>query len=1251
MTFGVGRTRHLSSEEFRLVVACEPYKYAEIVPALRHARRHLHEPCERCERKRERITSALERSQISASGSSPFLGRPVDEAPKHQQPAGLPSRYQNLLFHERGGLGEIFKADDVKLGRVVAIKRMRKERQNDGTSRARFQREGEIPARLNHPGIVSVYDQDCDSNREPYYVMQFIEGETLHRVLQQQSDSAPADKNRSDQSHQLMRWFRILAETIAYAHDQGVIHRDLTPVNVLIGRHGDLVVIDWGGAKVLPDALVRDEKPALAQSDDPQRASRWDGEAQGSQGFRGTQGYASPEQTHDRSVDRRTDVYSLGAVLCEIMTGRPVLPDRPGQSEDDARQAAYDRLRSLEGHARLVDLCLRCLQVKPDDRPLDAGEIVRKLNEYDQEVRDEARRAQIKKERARFLMVAAVAASVVICASIAGFTGWSYLSVLRSRLARIELGAELFAAGKHEEARDVLDTVLNEANNKGEPRPLLVDVLIAQTLYDSGNLNETAKHCRKALEVHIGNAGLEACLAHCYWGLGLSREAIPTLRGIAKKQPNSVVAGYHLIEALFEADEGSQAAAAAKTLLDRPDGSGEGLVVLARLLSEHGEDDLALKAYNRAYPSVGEIEREDHPDRSNAAMRSSEADQPAVTRPLYELMAHTDAAEILLSQGDTALAEKHLRFVLKANPGSNSAHRLLGKTLQSRDRPDEAAEEFRRLLDSSPADADALFAYESILTRLDRPNEALRYYENALSGGRANPSVQHAYFHALTRAGRLARATELCEQAMREGRKGFDVASHLVSALAAQGRLTEAFQVARKFHVNGFDGQSSSAGAIVVERIVFATIQPFNGSRPIGTAPSLSHQSLNSLFREHSLKDAGNETRSFAAATSQPNTPQGATEKIRLCDELLKRDPNFLDALALRARTRSEAGSFDEARTDFKELVRSDGENPARWQDFAKFLVRKGELDDALVKWRKFASMTQIPILNCIEFSDALLAAHADAAAKETLTQLGAHERTTADDALWLADALDRAHMVDDAEREYGKAVELDGKDPRSLRKQAAFLLKLERFEGAMTARKRALELAHDDLEGDLTVVRNLLRAKRGDLAKSLLEAVEKAYPPGYSLFECQGDVLRALDDEDGASAAYQKALTIEPNGHGAAWQLLMSRPRLEAFARRLRGEATRRPDDVAVAVAQVIVQMWITGDHDESVKAFERIVEQNPQNLLAAGYLAYELRQAGANEKATELLKRLHRSIDTLELPEDPFVPLQRNTRARPNH
>jgi len=229
----------------------------------------------------------------------------ADETPERRgnDPGLVLDRYQLGAVLGRGGMGEVIAATDLHIERDVAIKRVRSP-EPTADDLLRFEREARIQARLDHPAIVPVHELGKDAAGRPYFTMKRLAGTTLHARMQ---------KDRGT----IQPMLRALVDAcfaLAHAHDRGIVHRDIKPANIMLGDYGEVYVLDWGVARVL--AAKRTSALSLvADSLGGQTAAG---------AILGTPGYMAPEQTRGDAVGPAADVYSLGAILFEILAGEPL---------------------------------------------------------------------------------------------------------------------------------------------------------------------------------------------------------------------------------------------------------------------------------------------------------------------------------------------------------------------------------------------------------------------------------------------------------------------------------------------------------------------------------------------------------------------------------------------------------------------------------------------------------------------------------------------------------------------------------------------------------------------------------------------------------------------------------------------------------------------------------------------------------------------------------------------------------------
>ena len=252
----------------------------------------------------------------------------------------------------RGGMGEVVLAHDRRIGRDVAVKRLRAPAPSDDDI-ARFLREARIQARLDHPAIVPVYELARDEQGRPYFTMKRLAGVTLAEML-----ASPVPTRQ-----RLLRAFVDVCRAIDFAHSRGVVHRDLKPANIVLGEFGEVYVLDWGVARVVADV------PEVVTADiDTLEGSAPEGHVLG------TPGYMAPDQLRTGDVGRPADVYALGSILFEILAGELLHP-RHHQSAIDSTLSpdtvvSPARRRPDRGIAPELDgICVAMLAMDPKARP------------------------------------------------------------------------------------------------------------------------------------------------------------------------------------------------------------------------------------------------------------------------------------------------------------------------------------------------------------------------------------------------------------------------------------------------------------------------------------------------------------------------------------------------------------------------------------------------------------------------------------------------------------------------------------------------------------------------------------------------------------------------------------------------------------------------------------------------------------------------------------------------------------------
>jgi serine/threonine-protein kinase len=351
--------------------------------------------------------SSVDIGQTAAFG--PDSGPPLPANGSVPQALAAPTD-PSLRYHigdeiARGGMGAIFKGRDVDLGRDIAVKVLLETHQGKTEFVQRFVEEAQIAGQLQHPGVTPVYELGQFADQRPYFTMKLVKGETLAALLAARPDPA-TDRAR------FVGVFAQVCQTLAYAHARGVIHRDLKPANIMVGAFGEVQVMDWGLAKVLKKGGVTDEQTSRERQRAAQlsviQTQRSEGSGASESGtvtqagsVLGTPAYIAPEQARGavELVDARADVFGLGALLCEILTGEPPFTGKNAEAMRKAQTAqlddAFTRLDGCGADRELTGLARRCLAAEPWDRPHDAGEVAAAVTAYQNSVVERLRQAEL----------------------------------------------------------------------------------------------------------------------------------------------------------------------------------------------------------------------------------------------------------------------------------------------------------------------------------------------------------------------------------------------------------------------------------------------------------------------------------------------------------------------------------------------------------------------------------------------------------------------------------------------------------------------------------------------------------------------------------------------------------------------------------------------------------------------------------------------------------------------------------------
>ncbi|MFN0051920.1 MAG: protein kinase domain-containing protein [Planctomycetales bacterium] len=376
----------------------------------------------------------------------------------------------------RGGMGVVYEAEQQSLKRKVALKVLRFGVTADPEVMQRFQREAETVAHLHHTNIVPIHAVGCEQGVH-YYAMQFIEGRSLAAVVDEAQQAPSASGLSPERFREIVGWTQQAAEALAHAHQRGVIHRDIKPSNLILDPEGTVWLTDFGLAKRADEVTLTAAGMLM-----------------------GTPRYMSPEQAAaaKQPIDHRTDIYSLGATLYELATGKPVFDSQTPQgviTQILNVEPVAPRLLQGQLPRDLETIILKCLAKEPAGRYQQARDLADDLRAFLENRSIRARRASLAERAARWAKkhrrstaVSAATAALSLLVIVGGFFGWNaYQESLKGRLSLTTEGPALVA-----EVLDDRDELVIPSFPVPTPQPVVLPAGSYHVrLSGSGQLSET----------------------------------------------------------------------------------------------------------------------------------------------------------------------------------------------------------------------------------------------------------------------------------------------------------------------------------------------------------------------------------------------------------------------------------------------------------------------------------------------------------------------------------------------------------------------------------------------------------------------------------------------------------------------------------------------------------------------------------------------------------------------------------------
>ena len=436
-------------------------------------------------------------------------------------------RYTLTRLHAQGGIGQVWLARDSSLGREVALKELRPERAANPALWSRFLQEAKITGQLEHPGIVPVYElARRERDEQPFYTMRFVRGRTLSEAIRAFHENRVAGQAGPLDQRTLLNAFVGVCNAVAYAHARGVVHRDLKSSNVVLGDYGEVVVLDWGLAKIVGGADQYADTPPIVLDPDCAPENTVAGQVLG------TPAYMAPEQAAGRLdlVDHRSDIYGLGAILYELLVGQP--PFTGADSQEVLRKVCSEGPRPprqmLGGVAPALEaISLRALAKNRADRFATAGELAADVQRWlaDEPVKTYREPFPVRLGRwtRRHKAWVASAAALLLMGTIASSVGAILISQEKERAEAARTRAE----ENFQLARDAVDryyTQVSESKLLNVPR---LQPLRKELLESAGQFYEEFVKKRSddpTVRSDLGNAYLR--IASITSDIGSKRRAI-----------------------------------------------------------------------------------------------------------------------------------------------------------------------------------------------------------------------------------------------------------------------------------------------------------------------------------------------------------------------------------------------------------------------------------------------------------------------------------------------------------------------------------------------------------------------------------------------------------------------------------------------------------------------------------------------------------------------------------------------------
>jgi tetratricopeptide (TPR) repeat protein len=1162
-------------------------------------------------------------SPTALTGHDTPIPRP---APDPAVDVGLPAiaGYDLLGPLGQGGMGLVLKGRDALLQRDLAVKVLRPDQQHDPGTVRRFVEEAQIGGQLQHPGIAPVYALGHFADGRPFFTMKLVKGQTLAQLLQQRT-------NPSQELPRFLGIFQQVCQTLAYAHSKGVIHRDLKPQNVMVGAFGEVQVMDWGLAKVLsgggseeqpgPGLMPPEGVPSAVRTirTDQSGATSQDG------AVLGTPAYMAPEQARGQvdRLDRRTDVFGLGAILCEILTGRPPYVAEAGWQVYQKAMAgdlapALARLQASGADADLLSLAGRCLAADPVERPADAGKMAAEVTAYQDAVAERLRRAEVERaqaqvtareERRRRKLTLALAAAVLGLVVVGAGAGlWLERQAARQEAelrqgveAALDKAGELQKQARWGEAQAVLEQARDRLEQDG---PADLRRRVQQALTDV-DLVRRLDAARLKAATWVGGRFDQA---------GAAREYAAAFRQARLGQVGDDVA---VVAARLRRS-----------------------AVKAQLVA--ALDDWASCTFSASRRSwLLAVARRADPDRWRDRFRDPKLwqDRQALERlarpaPLrrWSPQLVTALARVLRDRGGDAVPL--LTAAQARHPQDFWLNFHLGDALQEAKRPEAAIGYYRAALALRPNTSAVYFMLGTALYGKGQLDEAIACFQKAMALDPKDAKAHNNLGNALKAKGQLDRAIACYEKALALDPKDAKAHNNLGNALKAKGQLDRAIACyAKALALDPKDAKAHTnlGNALYTQGQRDRAIACWKKALDLDPKLAPAHANLGLALRDKGQLDRAIACYEKALAIDPKDAlahynlgdalhAQGQLDRAIACyEKALDLDPKDAYAHNNLGLALADKGQQDRAIACYRQALALNPKNARAHTNLGNALQAKGQLDRAIACYEKALALDPKLAKAHTNLGVALYAQGQWAQAIACHRKALALDPKDAEAHTNLGVVLDAQGQRDRAIACYQKALALDPKLAKAHNNLGVALAAKGELDRAIACYAKALAINPKLAPAHANLGNALYTQGQRDRAiacwKKALALDPKDAQPHHNL----GLALHDKGELDQAITCYRKALVINPNyatAHYNLGQALHDKGQRDGAIACYQKALAINPK-FAKAHTNLGLALYDKGERDRAIACYEKALALDPKLAPAHYNLGNALYDKGELDRA----------------------------------